>query len=72
MLVYKIAPAGPKAFAITYADYGPGDPACCPTLPSVTIIFRWNGAHMIPLEPIPPGVYGLNDPHTHPVYVRLQ
>ncbi|MGO8871746.1 MAG: LppP/LprE family lipoprotein [Acidimicrobiales bacterium] len=35
---------GTNAIEATYADYAPGDPACCPSLPPVTITYSWNGA----------------------------
>ncbi|HZS93994.1 MAG TPA: LppP/LprE family lipoprotein [Chloroflexota bacterium] len=45
--ITNISAAGPRAFSITYAHYKPSDPLCCPSLPAVTITYRWNGTRML-------------------------
>jgi LppP/LprE lipoprotein len=72
MSTRKVVSAGTGAFAVTYSDYASEDPACCPSLPPVTITYHWNGTRLQPSQPVPPGVYGLNNPYAVPVTVRLQ
>jgi serine/threonine-protein kinase len=50
----EIAPAGPGRIRVTYANYGPSDPLCCPGLPPVTITYTWNGQRLSP-DGTPPG-----------------
>jgi len=40
---------------IFYADYAPGIPACCPSLPPVTITYSWSGAGFSQSRKIPAG-----------------
>ena len=46
---------GADAIEATYADYAPGNPACCPTLPPVTITYSWSGNRFAQSRTIPPG-----------------
>jgi len=43
------------AVEATYADYAPGIPACCPSLPPVTITYSWSGAGFSQSRKIPAG-----------------
>ena len=43
------------AIEATYADYAPGNPACCPSLPPVTITYSWSGAGFAQSRKIPVG-----------------
>jgi hypothetical protein len=40
-------------YEITYAVYRPGDPHCCPTGGKATVRFRWEGAALTALDPMP-------------------
>lgn len=46
--IMGIAAAGRAAIAVTYADYLPGDPLCCPSGKPVNITYRWTGSRLIP------------------------
>lgn len=46
---------GTDAIEATYADYAPGDPACCPSLPPVTITYSWNGTGLAQSRKLPAG-----------------
>ncbi len=46
---------GMDAIQATYPDYSPGDPACCPSLPPVTITYSWNGAGLTQSRTLPAG-----------------
>lgn len=46
--------AGTGNIDITYANYKPSDPLCCPTGQPVTIRYHWNGIRLIP-SGTPPG-----------------
>ena len=37
----------------TYPRYAPGDAACCPSLSSITITYRWNGSRLTQDQPLP-------------------
>jgi LppP/LprE lipoprotein len=39
-------------FAVTYSAYVPGDPHCCPSGGSRTVRFHWDGARLVPLDPL--------------------
>ncbi|MFE0023445.1 LppP/LprE family lipoprotein [Amycolatopsis sp. NPDC059021] len=39
--------------ALTYSLYHVGDPQCCPTAGAATVRYFWNGARLVPLDPIP-------------------
>jgi hypothetical protein len=67
-----IAAAGPQAFAVTYDNYAARDGLCCPSLPPVTITYRWTTTAFQPESTVPPGVYGLNNAYTHAVTVVLR
>ncbi|MFN8557465.1 MAG: LppP/LprE family lipoprotein [Dehalococcoidia bacterium] len=45
---------GTDQFAVTYANYAAGDPACCPSLAPVTITYTWTGDRLVP-SGTPPG-----------------
>lgn len=44
----------PGQINVTYANYTPHDPLCCPSLPPVTITYTWNGSTVTP-NGTPPG-----------------
>ncbi len=46
--ILHAAGAGNAAIKVTYANYLPGDPLCCPSGKPVTITYRWNGQHLVP------------------------
>lgn len=39
--------------ALTYNLYRPGDAACCASGDHATVRFRWDGARLVPLDPVP-------------------
>jgi hypothetical protein len=43
------------AIGATYADYAPGNPACCPSLPPVTVTYSWRGTGFAQSRKIPAG-----------------
>ncbi len=47
-IVVSVDAAGPATFALTYPHFAPGDPVCCPSLPAVKIMYRWNGSALVP------------------------
>jgi hypothetical protein len=47
--------AGTNAIEATYPDYAPGEPACCPSLPPVTISYRWSGTGLAQDRTLPSG-----------------
>lgn len=40
--------------ALSYPLYAPSDPHCCPTGGSRLVRFKWDGATLAPLDPLPP------------------
>ena len=52
--ILAIAPAGPARLTVTYANYAEGDPACCPSLSPVTVVYTCNAARCVWSGP-PPG-----------------
>ncbi len=48
LAIQAITPGKPGAIRVTYAHYGPDDGLCCPSLPAVTIEYRWNGHGFTP------------------------
>jgi hypothetical protein len=44
----------PGEVNITYENYAPNDPLCCPSLPPLTITYTWNGTTVTP-NGTPPG-----------------
>ncbi len=51
----SIRGGGTNAIEATYPDYAPGEPACCPTLPPVTITYSWNGVGLAQNRTLPAG-----------------
>jgi LppP/LprE lipoprotein len=49
-----VAAVAPRKFAVTYGNYGPQDPECCPSGKPVTITYAWNGSKLVPSGK-PPG-----------------
>ena len=47
--VLSIQSAGPGVVDVTYAGFRPGDRDCCPSGPSTTLRYRWDGKAMLPL-----------------------
>jgi hypothetical protein len=39
-------------FAVSYDAYRPGDAHCCPSGGTRTVRFRWDGTHLIWLDPL--------------------
>jgi hypothetical protein len=50
----SISPAGPGRIRVSYANYRPNDPLCCPGLPPVPITYTWDGGALHP-DGTPPG-----------------
>jgi hypothetical protein len=46
---------GTDVIEATYADYAPGNPACCPSLPPATITYSWSGTGLAQSRKIPAG-----------------
>jgi hypothetical protein len=46
---------GADAIEATYADYAPGNPACCPALPPVSVTYSWSGTGFAQSRKIPAG-----------------
>lgn len=46
--------AGDKQVTLAYRTWAPDDESCCPTGGPVDVRFKWDGAQLIPLDPIPP------------------
>jgi LppP/LprE lipoprotein len=53
----RVAFARPPVIGLTYALYAARDPQCCPTDGATTVRYRWNGKHVVPLDPIPPSSF---------------
>lgn len=43
-----------ETVALMYVLYRPQDPMCCPTGGGAIVRYHWNGARLVPLDPIPP------------------
>jgi hypothetical protein len=52
--IKQIEAAGTGRFVITYANYAPDDPGCCPSLPDVDVTYTWTGTRLQP-DKVPPG-----------------
>ncbi len=52
--IINVAAAGTAKINVTYANYAPSDPFCCPSLPPVTISYSWDGSTLTP-SGVPPG-----------------
>lgn len=52
--IINVAAGGAAKIAITYAQYAPEDPLCCPSLAPVTIVYTWTGSTLEP-SGTPPG-----------------
>ncbi len=46
--IVKYYADGHGTIAVTYANYAPDDPVCCPSLSPVTITYHWTGSQMVP------------------------
>jgi len=46
---------GADTIEATYADYAPGNPACCPSLPPVAITYSWSGTGFAQSRLLPAG-----------------
>jgi hypothetical protein len=51
----QVHAGGPDSIEAEYPVYAKGDAACCPSLPPVTITYRWGGAALAQSTPLPPG-----------------
>jgi hypothetical protein len=64
MTVLQLQSVGPGHFRVTYSNYAPNDPACCPSLIPMSVAYRWSGDRFIAEAPLPmsrpvPGRVGL-------------
>lgn len=55
-VIKGISSAGPGAFSVTFEQYAESDALCCPSLPDVSITFRWDGTSLNAESPIPASV----------------
>jgi hypothetical protein len=51
----SVTAGGPNAIEASYPDYAPTDPACCPSLPPVTITYSWSGTALAQSWQLPTG-----------------
>ena len=47
MSIMRLRSAGPRTFKVTYAHYAANDPAYDPSLPPVTVSYRWRHQRLI-------------------------
>jgi hypothetical protein len=52
--ILDVQDAGVAKIAVTYVNYAPSDPACCPSLSPVTITYTWDGSQLR-ASGVPPG-----------------
>jgi hypothetical protein len=52
--ISDVSTVGPQTIGVTYANYLPSDPLCCPSGKPVTIKYYWTGSKLIP-SGTPPG-----------------
>jgi hypothetical protein len=63
MAVLQVQPLAPRGFQVTYLNFAPDDPACCPSLIPASVVYRWNGRRFVakgdppPKRPIPSRVH---------------
>lgn len=55
MAIQALKPVGAGGFRVTYSNYTSNDPACCPSLVPVTVLYRWRGGHFA-INGSPPAV----------------
>lgn len=59
MAITALQSVGVGRFRVTYSNYKRHDPACCPSLVPVSVLYRWSGRHFAidgsppPVRPIP-------------------
>jgi LppP/LprE lipoprotein len=53
MTVLELEPSGPTGFRVTYSNYAPNDPACCPSLIPISVAYRWSGERLVAQAPRP-------------------
>lgn len=59
MAITELQSVGVGRFRVTYSNYKRNDPACCPSLVPVSVLYRWSGRHFAidgsppPVRPIP-------------------
>lgn len=53
MNVLQVQALGKASFRVTYANYAPDDPACCPSLIPVSVVYRWTGDRFRAQGPLP-------------------
>ena len=52
--IMSVDASGPATIGVTYANYLPNDPYCCPSGDPVTILYHWTGGRLVP-SGTPPG-----------------
>lgn len=52
--VNQVRPGGDGVFRVAYADYAPADGLCCPSLPPLTVSYRFDGRRLVASD-LPPG-----------------
>ena len=53
MSVLQLESLGAPGFRITYANYAPNDPACCPSLIPISVAYRWRRGVLVAQQPGP-------------------
>lgn len=45
MAIVRLRPVGTGRFRVTYSHYARADPACCPSLAPISVVYQWRGSH---------------------------
>lgn len=53
MSVLELQSLGDRGFQITYANYAPDDPACCPSLIPISVAYQWRRGRLVAQQPGP-------------------
>ncbi len=53
MDVLDVQPLHGGTFRVTYSNYAPNDPACCPSLIPLSVVYRWSGSRFVADGPLP-------------------
>jgi hypothetical protein len=63
MAIVGLQSGGVGRFRVTYSNYRRNDPACCPSLVPVSVLYRWRGGHF--------ATYG-SPPSVRPIPARVR
>lgn len=53
MDILDLQPLHRGRFRVTYSNYAPNDPACCPSLIPLSVVYRWSGIRFVAQGPLP-------------------